>query len=67
MGEQCKKFDEEKELADRELQSQIEKEDEKRQRLEMPRLVDIWSKEKRRLQEESREKNHVRIGESSHT
>ena len=48
------KFDEEKELGDRELQSQVEKEEKERQHCETLTLVDIESKGQRTLQEDSR-------------
>ena len=54
--EECKYFDEEKEFGDRELQSQNKKKIEEKQRRETLMLVDIESKEPRRLQEENRGK-----------
>ena len=46
-------LDEEKDLGDRELQSQFENEEEERQHRETLTPFDIESKEQRRLQEES--------------
>ena len=54
--EECKYFDEEKEFGDRELQSRNKKKIEEKQRRETLMLVDIDSKEQRRLQEENRGK-----------
>ena len=53
-GEQCKKFDEGKELGDRELQARVEKKDEERQRRETLTQVEKETK-KQRLRDESRE------------
>ena len=54
--EECKYFDEERDFGDRELQSQNTKKIEEKQRRETLMLVDIESKEPRRLQEENRGK-----------
>ena len=50
------RFDEEKELGDKELQSQAEKKVEEKQRRETLTQVNIEGRELRRRQEESREK-----------
>ena len=60
-------LDEEKDLGDRELQSQFENEEEERQHRETLTPFDKESKEQRRLQEESRKKILVTVGECSHT
>ena len=62
--EESKYFDEEKEFGDRELQSQNTKKIEEKQRRETLMLVDIESKEPRRLQEENRGKFLKRNGGS---
>ena len=54
--EECKYFDEEKEFGDRELESQNTKKIEEKRRRETLMLVDIESKEPKRLQEENRGK-----------
>ena len=54
--QECKKFVEQKELDDRELQLQFEKKEVEKQHREKLTQVDIESKEQRRLQEESRKK-----------
>ena len=60
--EPCKKIDEEKKLGDRELQSQSEKEEQRRETLTK---VDIESKKQKILQEERRENFLLKFGESS--
>ena len=60
-------LDEEKDLGERELQSQFENEEEERQHRETLTPFDIESKEQRRLQEESRKKILFTVGECSHT
>ena len=54
--EQCKKFDEQNELRDKELKTEIKKEEDDRQRRETLTHADTECKEKRRLQEETRER-----------